>query len=148
MGNNALRIYSGCENYPQQLCNTMYIRLQRWFMYLMAITDWFSQYELPWEVSIMLDTSFYLETLDQALCITTLEIFNNDQGMQFNDCKFTSRLNAADIRISWDGRWQAWDNIFVERMWHRSISEIILIDNMLYKHIKVHNYDSPQLSMT
>src|SRR2546423_1321544 len=62
-------------------------------------------------------TSWFLEALDRALRVSTPEIFNNDQGVQFTSIEFTSRLKAADIRISWDGRGRALDNIFVERLW-------------------------------
>lgn len=98
-------------------CDITYIRLQRGFIYLMAVIDWFSRYVLAWEISITLDTSFCLEALDRALGVATPEIFNSDQGVQFTSNEFTSRLKAADIRISWDGRGRALDNIFVERLW-------------------------------
>lgn len=106
-----------------------YIRLARGFVYLVAIIDWFSRYVLSWEVSVTLDTSFCLQALDQALQRATPEIFNNDQGVQFTSSEFTSRLKAADIRISWDGRGRALDNIFVERLW-RSVKyeEVYLKD--------------------
>jgi putative transposase len=110
-------------------CDITYIRLQRGFVYLMAVIDWFSRYVLSWEVSITLDTSFCLEALDRALKITTPEIFNSDQGVQFTSAEFTNRLKAAEIRISWDGRGRALDNIFVERLW-RSVKyeEVYLKD--------------------
>jgi putative transposase len=98
-------------------CDITYIRLQRGFIYLMAVMDWFSRYVLAWETSITLDTSFCLEALDRALRAETLEIFNSDQGVQFTSHEFTDRLKAADSRISWDGRGRALDNIFVERLW-------------------------------
>ncbi len=98
-------------------CDITSIRLQRGFIYLIAVIDWFSRYVLAWEVSITLDTSFCLEALDRALRMATPEIFNNDQGVQFTSHEFTSRLKAAAIRISWDGRGRALDNIFVERLW-------------------------------
>ena len=41
-------------------CDITYICLQRGFVYLMAIIDWFSRYVLAWKVSITLDTSFCL----------------------------------------------------------------------------------------
>jgi putative transposase len=88
-------------------CDITYIRLQRGFIYLMAVIDWFSRYVFSWEIPITLDTSFCMEALDRALCVTTPEIFNNDQGVQFTSHEFTSRLKAADIRISWDGRGRA-----------------------------------------
>src|SRR2546429_7754464 len=98
-------------------CDITYIRLQRGFVYLMAVIDWFSRYVLSWEISITLDTGFCLEALDRALRVTTPEIFNTDQGVQFTSAELTNRLKAADIRISWDGRGRALDNIFVERLW-------------------------------
>ncbi len=94
-----------------------YIRLARGFLYLVAILDWFSRYVLSWSVSITLDTSFCLEALDAALAVAQPEIFNSDQGVQFTSAEFTRRLHSADIRISWDGRGRALDNIFVERLW-------------------------------
>jgi putative transposase len=113
-------------------CDITYIRLQRGSVYLMAIIDWFSRYVLSWEVSITLDTSFCLEALDRALKIATPEIFNTDQGAQFTSHEFTDRLKAADIRISWDGRGRALDNIFVERLW-RSVK---------YEEVYIKDYQS------
>src|SRR5258707_12273461 len=98
-------------------CDITYIRLQRGFIYLMAVIDWFSRYVLAWEISITLDTSFCLEALDRALGGARPEIFNSDQGGQFTSAEFTNRLKAADIRISWDGRGRALYNICVERFW-------------------------------
>lgn len=110
-------------------CDITYIRLQHGFLYLMAILDWYSRYVLSWEVSVTLDTSFCLDALDRALCLATPEIFNSDQGVQFTSTQFTSRLTAADVCISWDGRGRALDNIFVERLW-RSVKyeEVYLKD--------------------
>src|SRR5258707_9338669 len=94
-----------------------YIRLKGGFLYLVAIIDWFSRYVLAWQTSITLETAFCLEALDQAFQNATPEIFNTDQGVQFTSTEFVNRLKAADIRISWDGRGRALDNIFVERLW-------------------------------
>ena len=113
-------------------CDITYTRLQRGFVYLMAVMDWFSRYVLSWEFSITLDTSFCLEALDRALRVATPEIFNTDQGVQFTSIEFTNRLKAADIRISWDGRGRALDNIFVERLW-RSVK---------YEEVYIKDYQS------
>jgi putative transposase len=94
-----------------------YIRLQRGFLYLVAIIDWFSRYVLAWRTSITLETSFCLQALEQAFEGARPEIFNNDQRSQFTSTEFTNRLKAADGPISWDGRGRALDNIFVERLW-------------------------------
>ena len=110
-------------------CDITYIRLARGFVYLMAIIDWFSRYVLAWELSTTMDTSFCLEALDRALQVARPEIFNTDQGGQFTSKDFTGCLQQADIRISWDGRGRALDNIFVERLW-RSVKyeEVYLKD--------------------
>jgi putative transposase len=50
-----------------------------------------------------------------------------DRSLEVNE--FVNRLKAADVRISWDGRGRALDNIFVERLW-RSVKyeEVYLKD--------------------
>jgi putative transposase len=113
-------------------CDITYIRLQRGFIYLIAVMDWFSRYVLSWEISITLDTSFCLQALDRALRVATPEIFNTDQGVQFTSTEFTTQLKAATIRISWDGRGRALDNIFVERLW-RSVK---------YEEVYIKDYQS------
>lgn len=106
-----------------------YIRLARGFVYLVAVIDWFSRFVLAWELSNTLDTSFCLEALERALQAGHPEIFNTDQGVQFTSQDFTERLQTAEIRISWDGRGRALDNVFVERLW-RSVKyeEVYLKD--------------------
>ncbi len=113
-------------------CDITYIRLARGFIYLMAVIDGFSRYVLSWEISNTLDTSFCLKALDRALSVATPEIFNTDQGVQFTSAEFTNRLKTADIRISWDGRGRALDNIFVERLW-RSVK---------YEEVYIKDYQS------
>jgi hypothetical protein len=60
-----------------------YIRLRQGFVYLVAVMDWFSRYVLSWEVSNSLDTHFCLSALEKAFAKGTPEIFNSDQGSQF-----------------------------------------------------------------
>lgn len=94
-----------------------YIRLQRGFLYLVAILDGYSRYVLSWDVSTTLDTEFCVRALERALSRSTPDIFNSDQGSQFTSEEFTGRLEGLGIRISRDGRGRALDNIFVERLW-------------------------------
>jgi putative transposase len=104
---------------PNQVWSTdiTYVRMRRGFLYLVAILDWYSRYVLAWEVSNTLDGGFCLDALEHALARATPEIFNSDQWAQFTSQAFTTRLERAGIRISWDGRGQALDNVFVERLW-------------------------------
>src|SRR3990167_1615027 len=94
-----------------------YIRLQRGFVYLMAIIDWYSRYVLDWELSISLEANFCIETLERTLINGRCSIFNTDQGAQFTSKKFTELLLAHQIKISMDGKGRALDNVFVERLW-------------------------------
>jgi putative transposase len=87
---------------------------------------------LSWERSNTLDGAFCLSALEQALVQAQREIFNTDQGAQFTSLAFTGRLADAGIRISWDGRGRALDNVFVERLW-RSVK---------YEEIYLHDYDT------
>jgi putative transposase len=104
-----------------------YIRLAKGFVYLVAILDWFSRYVLAWELSVTLDTSFCLEALETALRAGTPAIFNTDQGVQFTSQEYVQRLKEAQVRISWDGRGRALDNIFVERLWRSVKYEEVFI---------------------
>jgi putative transposase len=94
-----------------------YIPLASGFMYLAAVIDWFSRYVIAWRLSNTLDGSFCLELLDEALTHGRPEVFNTDQGVQFTAEAFTSRLEAAGVQVSMDGKGRCLDNVFVERLW-------------------------------
>jgi putative transposase len=95
-----------------------YIPMARGFLYLVAIIDWFSRAVLAWRLSNTMDAMFCVEALEVALArFGEPEIFNTDQGAQFTSAPFTTRLEAAGIGISMDGRGRWLDNVFVERLW-------------------------------
>jgi putative transposase len=94
-----------------------YIPMARGFLYLVAVMDWVSRYVLAWRLSNLLDASFCIEALEDALSQGQPEIFNTDQGSQFTDDDFTGVLRAHGVAISMDGRGRFADNIFVERLW-------------------------------
>ena len=105
---------------PNQVWSTdiTYIRLPRGFVYLVAIIDWYSRKVLSWRLSNTMDTTFCVDSLEEAIkCYGVPEIFNSDQGSQFTSDAFTGLLINNGIRISMDGRGRALDNIFVERLW-------------------------------
>jgi len=94
-----------------------YIRLQKGYVYLAAIIDWYSRYVISWELSTTLQGSFCQEVLRQSLKKAKPEIFNTDQGSQFTSEEFTGALLREKISISMDGKGRATDNAFVERLW-------------------------------
>jgi len=106
-----------------------YIRLRHGYAYLVAVMDWYSRYVLSWELSMSLESDFCVAALENALRISTPEIFNSDQGSQYSSSAFTDVLKGAEIRISMDGRGRAFDNIMIERLWRTvKYEEVYLTD--------------------
>jgi putative transposase len=107
-------------NRPNQVwtADITYIPLERGFMYLAAVMDWYSRKVLSWCVSNTLEADFCVEALKDAIHRHGRpEIFNTDQGSQFTSEDFTNELKAHGIKISMDGRGRFQDNIFIERLW-------------------------------
>ena len=94
-----------------------YIRLEKGFLYLVAILDWYSRYVLSWALGRSLEGGFCVQALEEALEKAQPEIFNTDQGVQFTSGEFTGRLERRGVAISMDGRGRVYDNIFTERLW-------------------------------
>lgn len=117
---------------PNQVWSTdiTYVPMQRGFMYLVAVLDWYSRYVLSWEVSNTQDGDFCLTALERALQHGKPDIFNTDQGSQFTANAFTGRLERAEIKISMDGKGRVFDNIFIERLWR----------TVKYEHIYLNDY--------
>jgi len=110
-----------------------YIPMARGFVYLAAVVDWFSRRVLAWRVSITMEVGFCLEAVEEALARHGRpEIFNTDQGSQFNGQDFTGLLLDNAIAISMDGKGAWRDNVFVERLW-RSVK---------YEEVYLRAYDS------
>ena len=106
-----------------------YIPVQRGFLYLVAVMDWYSRSVLSFRVSNTMDTSFCVEALEEALVkYGTPSIFNTDQGSQFTSLEFTGVLKDNGIQISMDGqgRWQ--DNVRIERFWRSLKYECIYLN--------------------
>ena len=110
-----------------------YIPMARGFVYLAVVLDWASRRVLAWRLSIMMEASFCVETLEDALARHGKpEVFNTDQGSQFTGTAFTGVLANNDIAISMDGKGAWRDNVFVERLW-RSVK---------YEEVYLRAYDS------
>jgi putative transposase len=93
-----------------------YIPMAQGFLYLVAVMDWASRYVLAWRLSNLLDSSFCVEALEDALCQGRPDIFNTDQGSQFTGDDFIDVLRVHGVAISMDGRGRFSDNIFLERL--------------------------------
>jgi putative transposase len=114
---------------PDQVWSTdiTYIPMQRGFLYLVAVMDWFSRFVLAWRLSNTLSITPCIATLNDALQHGQPEVFNTDQGAQFTALAFTSILAQRGILISMDGRGRALDNVWIERLWRSVKYEDIYI---------------------
>jgi putative transposase len=83
--------------------------------YLVAILDWYSRDVLSWQLSKTMAVACCVTALEQALAQGRPEVCNTDQGAPCPSLAFTTRLAAAHVAISMDGRGRVVDNIFVER---------------------------------
>ncbi len=97
-----------------------YIPMAHGFVYLAAVLDWATRRVLSWRLSITMEASFCVETLEDALARHGKPaIFNTDQGSQFTGAAFTGVLADNGIAISMDGKGAWRDNVFVERLWKK-----------------------------
>ena len=110
-----------------------YIPMAKGFVYLAVVLDWFSRRILAWRVSITMEASFCIETLEDALAKHgKSDIFNTDQGSQVTCEAFTDVLYKHDIKISMDGKGAWRDNVFIERLWR----------TVKYEEVYLRAYDS------
>lgn len=113
--------------------------MEKGFVYLKVIMDWYSRRILSWRLSKSLDSSFCVDALEEALYrYGKPEIFNSDQGSQYTSDAFTDVLKANEIRISMDGKGAWRDNVFVERLWR----------SMKYEEVYLNAYESIQHAKT
>ncbi len=111
-----------------------YIRLQKGWVYLVAIMDWYSRYVISWEMDLMLEIYFVLEAVKRALTQSRPEIMNSDQGSQFTSPQYIEILKNAGVQISMDSKGRATDNIFIERLWR----------SLKYEEVYLNEYASPR----
>jgi len=111
-----------------------YIRLQKGWMYLVAVLDWYSRYVISWELDQTLEMPFVVAAVEQAFSTSVPVILNSDQGSHFTSPQYLQLLQKAQVKISMDSKGRAIDNIFTERLW-RSVK---------YEEVYLHEYTSPK----
>ena len=126
--------------YPNHIwgIDITYIRLQKGWLYLVAVLDWYACYVVNWQLNDTLDIDFVLDAVDGALAYDKPVIWNSDQGSHFTSPQYTQRLLAADVQISMDGKGRALDNIFTERLWR----------TVKYEEVYLHDYQTPKQART
>lgn len=133
-----------------------YIRLEKNWMYLVALIDWYSRYVVSWELDQTLEMDFVLEAVNRALSIQQPIILNSDQGSHFTSPQYTDVLKQKDIHISMDGKGRALDNIITERLWRTvKYEEVYLKDytsprearKEINSYFNFYNYERPHQSL-
>lgn len=134
-----------------------YVPMQRGFMYLVAIIDWYSRYVLSWRLSNTMDRHFCVAALEDALRIATPEIVNTDQGAQFTSTDFVDTVLGSGAKMSMDGRGRALDNVIIERLWRTVKYENIYLHGYewvpelaagLSKYFRFYNQDRPHTALS
>lgn len=122
--------------YPNQVwgIDITYIQMQRGWMYLVALLDWYSRYVVSWELDMTLEMPFVVMAVQRALAQAVPLICNSDQGSHFTSPQYCELLLGAKVQISMDGKGRAVDNIFTERLW-RSVK---------HEEVYLHEYSSPK----
>lgn len=148
-----LEIIRPCQVFSTDIT---YIRMQKGFVYLTAIIDWYSRFVLDWELSINMEADFCIETLERVLAHSSCEIFNTDQGAQFTSKGFTDVLIEHQIDISMDGKGRWVDNVFVERLWRSVKYECVYLQewenvralrDALRQYFHLYNYERPHQAL-
>jgi putative transposase len=133
-----------------------YIRLQKSWMYLVAIIDWYSRFVISWQLDQTLEMGFVLDALDQALKRAHPVIMNSDQGSHFTSPQYIDRLKNHDIQISMDGKGRALDNVITERLWRSIKYEEVYLKEYenpknaridIRNYMKFYNYERPHQSL-
>jgi putative transposase len=133
-----------------------YIPMQKGFLYLVVIMDWYSRFVLAWRLSNTLESDFCVEALKEALKKGRPEIFNTDQGSQFTSEEFVTLLESRGIKVSMDGSGRYADNLFIERLWRtlkyeevylKAYQDAIEARAELAKYIAFYNAERPHQSL-
>ncbi len=134
-----------------------YIPMAKGFVYLCAVIDWHSRKVLAHRVSISMEVTFCIETLNEAIeKYGRPEIFNTDQGSQFTSDAFIDVLKSNGIQISMDGKGRWVDNVMVERLWRsvkyeevylKAYSNVLDAKKQLNAYFEFYNLKRPHSSL-
>jgi putative transposase len=111
-----------------------YIRMQKGWMYLVAVLDWYSRFVISWELDHTLEMPFVLSAVENALSTAVPVIWNSDQGSHFTSPQYLQLLQNARVKMSMVSYGRALDNIFTERLWR----------TVKYEEVYLHDYTSPK----
>ena len=111
-----------------------YLPMEKGFMYLFVIIDWYSRNVVDYELSPSLEKTFVMNCLKRALSRRTPEIINSDQGSHFTNSDYIQLLKSHGVRISMDGKGRATDNARTERFFR----------TLKYDCVYINEFDTPR----
>jgi putative transposase len=98
------------------------LRMQRGWMDVVALLDWYSRSVVRWEREMTLEMPFVVRAVQRALAQAVPLICPSDQGSHFPSPQSWELLWGAKVQSRMDGKGRAGDNIFPERVW-RSVKQ-------------------------
>ncbi|MCR1115246.1 IS3 family transposase [Escherichia coli] len=103
---------------PDQLwvADFTYVSTWRGFVYVAFIIDVFAGYIVGWRVSSSMETTFVLDTLEQALWARRPSgtVHHSDKGSQYVSLAYTQRLKEAGLLASTGSTGDSYDNAMAE----------------------------------
>lgn len=129
-----------------------YLPMEKGFMYLFVIIDWYSRSVVDFELSPSLEKTFVMNCLKRALSRRTPEIINSDQGSHFTNSDYIQLLKSHGVRISMDGKGRATDNARTERFFRTLKYDCVYINEFdtprdlraaIKSYMEVYNYQRP-----
>lgn len=121
-----------------------YLRVDKGFVYLIALIDVYSRMVVSWRLSNDLCVFACLEVLSSAILKYGVpEIINSDQGSQFTSQEWVEGLRDYGVKISMTGKGRSNDNAYIERLWRTLKHEGIYLHN--YNNIRELKKELPDL---
>ncbi|HDP9106398.1 IS3 family transposase [Escherichia coli] len=103
---------------PDQLWVADFTYVSTWqgFVYVAFIIDVFAGYIVGWRVSSSMETTFVLDTLEQALWARRPSgtVHHSDKGSQYVSLAYTQRLKEAGLLASTGSTGDSYDNAMAE----------------------------------
>jgi len=133
-----------------------YIKMQKGFIYLIALIDVISRMVMGWCLSPYLETESCLNAFNMAIIIAIPLMINSDQGCQFTSKKWIQKLQECNILISMDSKGAWLDNVWIERFWRsvkyeevylKSYESIFEATESINKYIAFYNYKRPHQAL-
>ena len=133
-----------------------YIPMEKGFMYLFVIIDWYSRYIVDYELSSTLHKEFVMRCMDRALKRCKPDIVNSDQGSHFTNPDYIGLLKGHGVRISMDGKGRCLDNAKTERFFRSIKYERIYISEIncprelrriIHDYMKIYNTVRPHAAL-